>query len=191
MKDRIIDTAIQLIESGDPMSFSVAKVAKELGISQGNLTYYFPKRENLIESVVERLIVRYTSNPHFDFELGKHEDDIISKHFLKFLLSDARNPAIVKVMIFIWSNALTNKNVAHALSSFYKTSIDVHLKLSGNEDTAKQSQTMYALLTITSIINGLIPVMGIANAPFDYDEYTIYLESLLSKLLFDTSSTLK
>lgn len=54
MKDRIIDTAIQLIESGDPMSFSVAKVAKELGISQGNLTYYFPKRENLIESVVER-----------------------------------------------------------------------------------------------------------------------------------------
>ena len=129
------------------MSFSVAKVAKELGISQGNLTYYFPKRENLIESVVERLIVRYTSNPHFDFELGKHEDDIISKYFLKFLLSDARNPAIVKVMIFIWSNALTNKNVALVLSNFYKTSIDAHLKLSGNEGTAKQSQTMYALLT--------------------------------------------
>ena len=38
LTERLIDTAIRLIESGDPKSFSVAKVAKELGISQGNVT---------------------------------------------------------------------------------------------------------------------------------------------------------
>lgn len=191
MKDRIISTAIQLIESGDPMNFSVAKVAKELNISQGNLTYYFPKREHLVEAVVEHLMIRYTTNPHFDFELGKTKDDLISKDFLKFLLMDARNPAIVKVMIFIWCNALTNKNVAKALANFYKTPIDVHLKLSGNEGTENQAQTIYALLTITSIINGLVPIMGIASSSFNYDEYGAYLESLLSRLLIDTSITQK
>lgn len=107
LKERLIDTAIRLIESGDPKSFSVAKVAKELGISQGNVTYHYPKREDLIESVVERLILRYTV--HFNDEGLKHPDDIISKGFLRFMLSDARSPAVVNTFIFLWSNALTNE----------------------------------------------------------------------------------
>ncbi len=70
------------------------------------------------------------------------------------------------------------------LDHYNKMPVEVHLRLSGNEGTEKQSQTIYALLTITSIINGLVPIMGIANSPFNYEEYSVYLESLLSKLLF-------
>ncbi|EKO3569812.1 TetR/AcrR family transcriptional regulator [Shewanella oncorhynchi] len=184
MKERIIDAAINLIETGDPLHFSVAKVAKALGISQGNVTYYYPKREDLVESVVERLILRYTSTSNFDFESGKNKGELISKKFLRFLLEDARSPKLVKIMIFIWSNALGNSNIAKHLAHLYKMPVEVHLRLSGNEGTEKQSQTIYALLTITSIINGLVPIMGIANSPFNYEEYSVYLESLLSKLLF-------
>lgn len=186
MKEQIINEAIRLIESTDPMSFSVARVAKELGISQGNLTYYFPKREDLVEAVVERFIVRYTSNPDFDFTSEKEQGDLISKKFLRMLLSDAKNPAIVKTMVFIWSNALTNERVAEKLACFYRTAVAVHLQFTGNKGTEKQSQTVFALFTITSIINGLVPIAGIAGTAFDYEEFAVYLESLLSRLLFDT-----
>ncbi|CAM5218987.1 TetR/AcrR family transcriptional regulator [Alishewanella longhuensis] len=116
MKEHIINETIKLIESTDPMSFSVARVAKAMGISQGNLTYYFPKREDLVEAVVDRFIVRYTSNPDFDFTAEKDPRDLISKKFLRMLLADAKNPAIVKTMVFIWSNALTNERVAQKLA---------------------------------------------------------------------------
>ncbi|CAM5218498.1 TetR/AcrR family transcriptional regulator [Alishewanella longhuensis] len=186
MKEHIINETIKLIESTDPMSFSVARVAKAMGISQGNLTYYFPKREDLVEAVVDRFIVRYTSNPDFDFTAEKDPRDLISKKFLRMLLADAKNPAIVKTMVFIWSNALTNERVAQKLACLYRTPVEVHLEFSGNKGTVKQSQTTYALFTITSIINGLVPVMGIADTAFDYEEFASYLESLLRRLLFDT-----
>lgn len=180
-KERLIDAAIKLIESGDPKSFSVAKVAKDLGISQGNVTYHYPKREDLIESVVERLILRYTV--HFKVESEKHPDDIISKGFLRFMLSDARTPAVVNTFIFLWSNALTNEKVAMQLAGFYQKTILKHLDLSGYQDTPQQTEATHALLTVAGIVNGMIPILGIANSSFDHEAFTVYLESLLSNLM--------
>lgn len=41
---------------------------------------------------------------------------------------------------------------------------------------------MFALLTTACIVNGLIPIAGIAKSAFDYRQFATYLENLLSAL---------
>lgn len=187
MKEQIIETAIRLIESGDPSQFSVAKVAKELGISQGNVTYYYPTREQLVEILVEHLITRYSSS--FDMKLGKNDDEVISKNFLHFLIADSHDPAMINTFLFLWLNAASNENIARKLAEFYQTTLLNHLQSSQHQHSAHQQQTMFALLTTACIVNGLIPIAGIAKSAFDYRQFAAYLENLVRALPHISIST--
>lgn len=51
---RIVDTAIQLLESEGPKAFGQTRVAREAGVQQGHLTYYFPRKADLVAAVLER-----------------------------------------------------------------------------------------------------------------------------------------
>ncbi|UWD49400.1 TetR/AcrR family transcriptional regulator [Clostridioides difficile] len=52
-KKDIILTACNLFNIHGYNSISMRDIANELGISVGNLTYYFKKKEDLIEEVVK------------------------------------------------------------------------------------------------------------------------------------------
>ncbi|MCC6337495.1 MAG: TetR/AcrR family transcriptional regulator [Myxococcales bacterium] len=54
LKERLVDAALKLLEDGGPKAFSQARVAKEAGIQQGHLTYYFPRKADLVAAVLER-----------------------------------------------------------------------------------------------------------------------------------------
>lgn len=181
MKNQIIESAIHLIEHESPLQFSVARVARKIGISQGNLTYYFPKKDDLIQVVVERLISRYTEN--FDFNKDRLDSEVISSNFLKFLLADAVNPTTINTFLFLWLNAQSNPETAKQLSRFYKTAIDRHLALSKLQGTCLEQRATFALLTVAGVVNGMIPIMGIAKSEFDYEAYFEYLRTLLKTLL--------
>lgn len=54
LKERLVDAALRLLEEEGPKAFSQARVAKEAGIQQGHLTYYFPRKADLVAAVLER-----------------------------------------------------------------------------------------------------------------------------------------
>ena len=54
LHSRLVDAALRLLEEEGPRAFSQARVAKEAGIQQGHLTYYFPKKADLVAAVLER-----------------------------------------------------------------------------------------------------------------------------------------
>ncbi|MEW5742039.1 MAG: TetR/AcrR family transcriptional regulator [Myxococcota bacterium] len=54
LRDRLVDAALRLLEEEGPRGFSQARVAKEAGIQQGHLTYYFPRKADLVGAVLER-----------------------------------------------------------------------------------------------------------------------------------------
>lgn len=51
-RQKILDTARELFNKYGYNSVSLRDVAKEVGISEGNLTYHFSKKEKLIESLL-------------------------------------------------------------------------------------------------------------------------------------------
>lgn len=54
LEARLVDAALRLLEDEGPLAFSQARVAKEAGIQQGHLTYYFPRKADLVAAVLER-----------------------------------------------------------------------------------------------------------------------------------------
>ncbi len=54
-REGIVEAAIRLLEAHGPKGFGQVRVAREAGIAQGHLTYYFPRKSDLAAAVVERL----------------------------------------------------------------------------------------------------------------------------------------
>ena len=54
-RERIVEAAIRLLEAHGPKGFGQVRVAREAGLAQGHLTYYFPRKSDLAAAVVERL----------------------------------------------------------------------------------------------------------------------------------------
>ncbi len=57
-RTQILDAAIRLLEREGASAFKQTRIAEEAGLEQGHLTYYFPKRHDLVEGVFERFAAR-------------------------------------------------------------------------------------------------------------------------------------
>jgi len=54
MKDQILKTALQLFNEQGYMEVGMRQIARQLGISPGNLTYHFKKKEELLFALLNR-----------------------------------------------------------------------------------------------------------------------------------------
>ena len=55
IRTRILDAAVLLLETEGAKSFGQTRVARAAGVKQGNITYHFPKKADLVAAVVERV----------------------------------------------------------------------------------------------------------------------------------------
>lgn len=58
VRSKILDAAIRLLETSGVKAFGQVKVAREAGVQQGHLTYYFPKKADLVLGVLQRMTQR-------------------------------------------------------------------------------------------------------------------------------------
>jgi AcrR family transcriptional regulator len=54
IRDRILDAAVKLLKEGGIKRLAQTQIAKAAGIQQGHLTYYFPKRDDLLLGIAAR-----------------------------------------------------------------------------------------------------------------------------------------
>ena len=76
-KQKIVDTALELFNTHGLAKVTLRTIAKEIGISQGNLNYHFKKREDIIETLYYKLV----KNLDAIFELKKETDNIFEALF--------------------------------------------------------------------------------------------------------------
>jgi AcrR family transcriptional regulator len=55
-REKIVDTALSLFNKKGLSQVTLRTIAKEMGISQGNLNYHYKKRDDLIEELYFRLV---------------------------------------------------------------------------------------------------------------------------------------
>ncbi len=60
-KDRIIDTATELFNEYGTGAVSTNHIAKESGISTGNLYYHFSNKEEIIRMILEKMVLDWDS----------------------------------------------------------------------------------------------------------------------------------
>lgn len=53
-RDRILDACLRLFNESNPAAVTTAEIARTVGINEGNLYYYFKKKEDILLALFER-----------------------------------------------------------------------------------------------------------------------------------------
>lgn len=85
-KEQILKTAVALFNDRGYANVSLREIAKEAGTTIGNLTYHFPKKEDLVLSLLDTLQTRFI----LDVPENKHRAELLS-HLLNSFLTAEQN----------------------------------------------------------------------------------------------------
>lgn len=77
-RDRILDTAVELVREGGVAGLSMARLAQHAGIGRATLYKYFPDLEHVVVAQAERDIDRWAEQ--LDRALAQHEDPAARLH---------------------------------------------------------------------------------------------------------------
>ncbi len=124
-KEQILMTAVQLFNDKGYANVSLREIAKEAGTTIGNLTYHFPKKEDLILSLLDTLQTRFI----LDVPSDKHRAELLS-HLLNSFLTAEQNeqehPFYYKNIyeLTMGSDTLANRN-----KEFQKNLYDYYVQI--------------------------------------------------------------
>ncbi|MCM3761571.1 TetR/AcrR family transcriptional regulator [Alkalihalobacillus oceani] len=82
-KERIIDAAIELFNVNSTGEVSTNHIAKEIGISPGNLYYHFQNKEEIIRAIFERMVADF----HLLWSITKQQNELSFQELRSLLKS--------------------------------------------------------------------------------------------------------
>jgi AcrR family transcriptional regulator len=117
LRERIVDAALHLLESEGPKGFGQVRVAREAGVAQGHLTYYFPRKSDLAAAVLERL-TRDARREMAPLLLHAHtlSDDERHALFFAHVHTMLHNDQRTRVLLGLFTAALDDTSLAAALA---------------------------------------------------------------------------
>ena len=115
----ILDAAQQVLLKDGYAGFTLRRVAQSAGISPGNLTYHFPRKDVLVRALINRILADYL----------RQLDDMISgpempleqqiEALVHFALMDSVTEQTMRVSRELWAMALHDDVIRDAADNFY------------------------------------------------------------------------
>jgi AcrR family transcriptional regulator len=113
----ILEAAEQLLIDNGYHNFSMRKVATKAGVSVGNLQYYFPSKDKLLESLLDKVIQNYLDT--FDRFRGKYDPKEQLINIIKTVLTDMKTKHTTVFYPELWSMANYEKHVSKIMDEMY------------------------------------------------------------------------
>jgi len=116
----ILKTAQNILVNQGIGALSTRRVADEMGISVGNLAYYFSSKDALLEAIIDHVIDQY------DTELQQESKDFPgdpTQHleaFLRYLVEDAKRPEVRAFFYQFWGLSTNHEQIAVAREVMYQ-----------------------------------------------------------------------
>jgi AcrR family transcriptional regulator len=98
VRERILDAAVKLLETSGVSKLAQPQVAKEAGVPPGHLTYYFPKRLDLLSAVASRFVTMVREDVPNLFGVQELDDAMRAKA-LGFVARLTKNRARTRMLL--------------------------------------------------------------------------------------------
>lgn len=167
---------------------SLRNVAQQMGISHGNLTYYFPNKEDLLSAVIESMLKR--NEEEFQAAAASFPDDPKSRitAFFIYLINEAKRPNIENFFFQLWALASHNEIVAELRDKVYRhylAQVLIHLELIHPEEDSMCLKNK--ALILMGLLEGMY-VMYSLSADF-MNQFSNNEEQLLQQVMDIAYST--
>lgn len=113
----ILEAAEQLLIDSGYHNFSMRKVATKAGVSVGNLQYYFPSKDNLLEALLDHVIQNYLDA--FEQFRGQHTPKEQFIKIIKAVVKDLKTKHTTVFFPELWSMANHEKHVSKIMDNMY------------------------------------------------------------------------
>lgn len=116
---RILDTAFQLAIDEGFEKVTVRRIARELGISPGNLSYYYASRSDLLGALLDRVIEGYIAEFDRLRAERKHSPEDQLRAVLRYVLDDLSTPETTLFFPELWQLANRDPKTSAQMERMY------------------------------------------------------------------------
>ncbi len=162
-RERVLDAAVAVLREVGYGGFSVQKVARSAGVYQGNITYYWPRRLDLVRAVAARIIDSYRRSFLAGCEAlnGSLTPEQRADAFVRWIMQDAVTEDRVRLLPELWSMANADETVASAVVRCADEVTEELMALLGvPEDRPCTGEVRRALRVVGVAAQGLTAVHG-------------------------------
>jgi AcrR family transcriptional regulator len=113
----ILEAAEQLLIDSGYHNFSMRKVATKAGVSVGNLQYYFPSKDSLLEALLDHVIQNYLDA--FERFKGQYTPKEQFVKIIKAVIKDLKTKHTTVFFPELWSMANHEKHISKIMDRMY------------------------------------------------------------------------
>lgn len=117
--DSILDSAYQILVTNGYAGFTMRLVAQSAGISPGNLTYHFPRKNTLLRALITRIMEDYSRQLDALFSDSDISSEQQTERLVHWVLMDDTTEGTVRISREIWAMALHDDDIRDAVDDFY------------------------------------------------------------------------
>jgi len=130
-RSRILDAGLEVLRTVGHGQFSVQKVARVAGVYQGNVTYYWPRRRDLVLALAVRIVEDYLQTFDRQFvDIDPAREDW-AETVVCWIFDDAVSEDRVRLLPELWSMANADPEVAQEVDRAFAQVMDTVLSRLG------------------------------------------------------------
>ena len=117
--EQILRAALNVLVEEGSSAFTLRRIAAECDMKVGNLSYYFPHKENLVEELLEAILNGYADMAAEELRDVSDDPEERLKWSIAFTLDDIRSKRTTNLFPELWALANHNAKVDRLVQAFY------------------------------------------------------------------------
>jgi AcrR family transcriptional regulator len=146
-RERILDAAVNVLENSGLRKLAQPHIAKAAGVAQGHLTYYFPKKSDLVTALVGRFIDLLKEDlPHNLREGALERVDIMRARALRMAFRVVKNRARMRMLLGLVVTAEDDPAVRETMAEHLELVQSLVARFLGKPATDPDAEIVLAML---------------------------------------------
>lgn len=117
--EQILRAALTVLVEEGSRAFTLRRIAAECNMKVGNLSYYFPRKEDLVQELLESLLLGYRDMASHVLQGTANKPEERLRRMIAFTLDDIRTKRTTNLFPELWALANHDPKVDALVQDFY------------------------------------------------------------------------
>lgn len=159
--DSILKAALEVLIEEGAEAFTIRRVAAACGLRVGNVSYHFPKKEMLVQVLLDEIMDKYNTKLDANVRQPELSDEDRLRLVIIMCLDDICTKRTTRLFTELWALANHNDFIAERVRSFYAKVHDVIGEYVQRINPALSADEVHTLsLFISASMEGTTPFLG-------------------------------
>lgn len=159
--DAILKAALHVLIEEGAEAFTVRRIAAACGLRVGNVSYHFPKKEMLVQVMLDDIMDNYNTKLEVNVRQPELSDEDRLRLVIVICLDDIGSKRTTHLFTELWALANHNDFIADRVRSFYAKVHDVIGEYVQRINPALNADDVHTLsLFISASMEGTTPFLG-------------------------------